>query len=159
MLNRRGGLLRDAFLLLLVIAGAAAFWFYAGPRLSRRPRAVSPAPNLGAVSVQWETETRGLLVEAGLKETHVVKAYNKERQEGPAQWVESVLELDPPPSFNQASFIEKWTKSAEARGLRVVREGSSDQWTVQDKGRVVQRLVFLSGPQGARPPPRPGVKK
>jgi hypothetical protein len=149
--DRGGVLLRLLFLGALLAAGAAAWhaWRQGRLKLPARAAARPSPPTVRPEKVaRLQSEVRGLLAHAGLREDHVLKAFTRERVEADARWTEENLELRAPPGFEPDAFRRRLTALLREYGLESPRETRSDGvWRLEAGAgdRVYVRLEFRWG--------------
>jgi hypothetical protein len=162
-LGDRGGFLLDLFLIVAILAAAAAGWV-AWRRgslrdLLRTASAVLPAvPASPAAQPMAEPDidvsdrsawiqgrVRDLLSKSGVKEKHVLRTFNAQRQEGGIQWLEDTLEVRRPAVFDERQFLLRLAPLLAEKKLSLMedrREGSRRELAVGDRKRVYQRLIL-----------------
>lgn len=157
--HRSGGILWDAFLIVIVCAGG--FWaWHTRERWKKFLTHTTPivqkwigsnkqekalAIRLDRKSATAQTRTRQFLVNAGVGENNLFKSYNEERREGGVSWIESTLEITRPPGFQGGVFLKKVLVFLSENDLALMRD-ETDQgtWTLEfgDRTHVFQRLVI-----------------
>ena len=118
---RRGGIILEAFLALLLVGAAGVIWLLWQQR--QGARVTKDSSDLSA----WaHGQTRDILVKHGLTENQVIKAYTRERQENGVQWLENYLEANLPRGFNKDAFRSDVNKVLEQKGLSILREENQE---------------------------------
>lgn len=149
-----GGVLWDAFLILVLCVGAFLAWRtwdrWKGyvPKLS----GVSKEKHVDRVNVSLEkksalaqTRVRQFLAEAGVSEKNILKSYNEARRAGGFSWLESTLELSRPPRFQSGPFLKRLLVFLSKNDLVLMQDDAGpDAWTLAlgDRDHVFQRLVI-----------------
>jgi len=149
-----GGVLWDAFLILVLCGGAFVAWRtwdrWKGfvPKLSgvSKEKPVERAEvSLEKKSALAQTRVRQFLAEAGVSEKHILKSYNEARREGGFSWLESTLELSRPPRFQPGPFLKRLLVFLSKNDLVLMQDDAGpDAWTLAlgDRDHVFQRLVI-----------------
>jgi hypothetical protein len=153
----------DLFLILVLIAAGIAGWvaFKKGSlsgmwRALPMPGALAPAPEPAGQPAEpdidvsdrsaWiQSRVRELLAKEGVKEKHMLRAYNAERQEGGIQWLEDTLEIRRPAKFDEKGFLEALAPVLAKKRLVVMddkREGGKWTLSLGDRKRIYQRVIF-----------------
>lgn len=156
--HRSGGILWDAFLIVIVCVGG--FWAWhtrdqwtkflphvpgLASRFNSNASEKPPAIHLDRKSAAAQTQTRQFLVSAGVGEKNLFKNYNEERREGGVSWIESTLEITRPKGFQGGPFLKKVLVFLSENDLSLMKD-ETDQgtWTLEfgDRTHVFQRLVI-----------------
>ena len=149
-----GGVLWDAFLILVLCAGAFLAWrnWDRWKGLIPNISAVSKGKHTEPVSVHLDrqsavaqTRVRQFLADAGVGEKNILKSFNEERREGGVSWLESTLEISRPKGFQSGPFLKSVLVFLSQNDLALMQD-ATDQgtWTLAfgDRDHVFQRLVI-----------------
>ncbi len=162
-MNRRGGVLLDLFLILVLTAAGVGGWLawrhgslaslwrevpipsaLLGPSAAQEPVG-APDIDVSDRSAWIQSRVRDLLARKGVKEKHILQAYNEQRQEGGIQWLEDTLVLRRPANFDDHGFLSALAPFLAQKRLVLMddkREGTRWTLTVGDRKRIYQRVVF-----------------
>lgn len=164
-LSHRGGILLDMFLIAAILAGGVAAWTAwrrgsiaamwkdvsalapAGLPSPRPAEPREPDIDVSDRSAWLQSLVREELSRRGVKEKHILRAYNAERQEGGIQWLEGTLEVRRPVGFSDAAFLSALAGPLSEKRLSLMedrREGFRRVLELGDRKRVYQRIVFES---------------
>lgn len=153
-----GGVLWDAFLILVVCVGA----FFAWRTRDRWGGALKKIPGLSGVSDRGnsgkrgnvhldrrsalaQTRVREFLAHSGVDEKNIIKSFNEERHGGGVTWLESTMEMSRPKSFQSGPFLKNVLVFLSQNDLALMRdELEQGTWTLEfgDRDHVFQRLVI-----------------
>jgi hypothetical protein len=161
--RRRGGILWDLFLIVLVVAaGATAWWqrnrlrgllpasFQLGAPAPAAPQVAFEAPRSGAA---FRSQVRELLGRHGVREAHLRRSYTVERRIAGRAWAEETLAIDRPSSFRGGAFLKELATTLTAHHLTLLRDESvRGEWTLElgEQDRVYLRLVLRETPATKR---------
>jgi hypothetical protein len=162
----RGGILMDAFLILVLCVGGGVAWWTRDQWIGRvssfkMPALKSPAflsafssrsgvprpptADLSRQSATAHARFRKFLGRAGVGDAHVLKNFNEERREGGVVWIESTIEMARPLSFQSGVFLERVVEFLSNSGLVLMRdETERGIWLMEfgDRDHVFQRVVI-----------------
>lgn len=149
-----GGVLWDAFLILVLCAGAFLAWRnwdrWKGfvtqiPGVSKGKHTEPVAVHLDRRSAVAQTRVRQFLADAGVGEKNILKSYNEERRDGGVSWLESTLEISRPKGFHSGPFLKSVLVFLSQNDLALMQD-ATDQgtWTLAfgDRTHIFQRLVI-----------------
>lgn len=149
-----GGVLWDAFLILVLCAGAFLAWRnwdrWKGwipkiPTVSKGKHTEPVAVHLDRRSAVAQSRVRQFLADAGVGEKHILKSYNEERREGGVSWLESTLEISRPKGFQSGPFLKELLVFLSQSDLALMQDETiQGTWTLAfgDRDHVFQRLVI-----------------
>lgn len=162
-LSRKGGILLDLFLILVITGAGIVGWvMWRKGSVSRLwkdvaavvppvPVSLKPEPagepdvDISDRSAWLQGYVRELLAKKGVGEKHVLRTFNAERQENGIQWLEDTLELRKPAGFQVGGFLAAMAEPLAAHNLILMDdrvEGARHVLELGDKKRVYQRIVF-----------------
>ncbi len=152
--HRSGGVLWDAFLILVLCVGAFLAWRHWDrwkgyvPKLSgasKEKQEERADVSLEKRSALAQTRVRQFLAEAGVGEKNILKSFNEARRAEGFSWLESTLEMSRPPRFQAGPFLKRLLVFLSQNDL-VLMQDETDQetWTLAfgDRDHVFQRLVI-----------------
>lgn len=149
-----GGILWDAFLILVLCAGAFLAWRnwdrWKGfvtkiPTVSRGKPLDAVAVHLERRSAVAQSQVRQFLADAGVGEKNILKSVNEERREGGVSWLESSLEISRPKGFQSGAFLKRLLVFLSENDLALMQDETDEgTWTLAfgDRDHVFQRLVI-----------------
>jgi hypothetical protein len=156
-----GGILWDAFVILVLCVGAFFAWRnwdrWKGvlakipvSGVSTPPRAVEPVGvRLDRQSALAQTRVRQFLADSGVSEKHILTSFNEQRSEAGVTWLEATMEIYRPKTFKSGAFLEGVLVFLSESGLSLMRdETGKGVWTLEfgDREHVFQRLVIRDKP-------------
>lgn len=172
----RGGLLVEAVLSLLLVAAGALLWVLwrrgavtaafsrpaagpgeAGKRLKgdgADTAPAAPAQDARETSAWTQSRVRDILAECGVRDKHVLKSYNRQRDEKGSAWLEDTMEIKAPTTFDGRGFLARLLVPLRTRGLRVMTDKrAAGAWRLEigDGRRVFQRLIVFEVPAAGGP--------